>query len=155
MGVQAHSVHKRIAVYKQGWAIIILKCQRGHDNVHKRIAVYKQGWAIIILKCQRGHDNVHKHIAVYKQGWAIIILKCQRGHDNVHKHIAVYKQGCALLHRVIWLVLRNESRCAPLLEVHVDELTVLGDDQPTDRPNKSKHNDALEGRPCEDFTVAD
>jgi hypothetical protein len=74
---------------------------------------------------------------------------------SVHKHIAVYKQGWALLHRVIWLVLRNECRCAPLLEVRVDELTVLVDDQPTDRPNKSKHNDALEGRPCEDFTVAD
>ena len=74
---------------------------------------------------------------------------------SVHKRIAVYKQGWALLHRVIWLVLRNESRCAPLLEVRVDELTVLVDDQPTDRPNKSKHNDALEGRPCENFTVAD
>jgi hypothetical protein len=40
-------------------------------DVHKRIVVCKQGWAIIILKCQRGHDNVHKHIAVYKQGWAL------------------------------------------------------------------------------------
>jgi hypothetical protein len=40
MGVHARSVHKRIAVYKQGWAIIILKCQRGH-------AVYKQGWALV------------------------------------------------------------------------------------------------------------
>jgi hypothetical protein len=47
MGVQARSVHKRIAVYKQGWAIIILKCQRGHDNVHKRIAIYKQGWTLV------------------------------------------------------------------------------------------------------------
>jgi hypothetical protein len=47
MGVHARSVHKRIAVYKQGWAIIILKCQRGHDNVHKHIAVYKQGWALV------------------------------------------------------------------------------------------------------------
>jgi hypothetical protein len=56
MGVQARSVHKRIAVYKQGWAIIILKCQRGHDNVHKRIAVYKQGWAIVLIVSP--HTNV-------------------------------------------------------------------------------------------------
>jgi hypothetical protein len=58
-GAQCSQAHH----YKQGWAIIILKCQRGHDSVHKRIAVYKQGWAIIILKCQRGRDNVHKRIA--------------------------------------------------------------------------------------------
>jgi hypothetical protein len=43
MGVQVRSVHKRIAVYKQGWAIIILKCQRGH-------AVYKQGWALVPVR---------------------------------------------------------------------------------------------------------
>jgi hypothetical protein len=43
MGVQARSVHKRIAVDKQGWAIIILECQRGH-------AVNKQGWALVLGK---------------------------------------------------------------------------------------------------------
>jgi hypothetical protein len=50
--MHARNVHKRIAVYKQRWAIIILKCQRGH-------AVYKQGWAFVLL-----HEKVEASMFV-------------------------------------------------------------------------------------------
>jgi len=71
MGVQTRSVHNRIAVHKQGWAIIILKCRRGHDNVHKRIAVYKQGWALVPANWAFAEAKVTKNLiyaALYNVG---------------------------------------------------------------------------------------
>jgi hypothetical protein len=47
MGVQARSVHKRDAVYKQGWA--------------KRDAVFKQGWALVLNRAFITRGDVERH----------------------------------------------------------------------------------------------